>query len=146
MYEKAKGLPRDQVELRMAMLLTASWMKISKEKVLFPLPPRNAQIITLLTVASWAKSLLGAEKNKQMGKALIAQVGTGEGKSLIIAMMAIFFVKTMKKRVHILENNPGLLDKDVETMKPLYAEFGIKTHQEDPSQPTLSLRPLILAS
>eukprot|EP01036_Dinobryon_divergens_P034742 gene34742-44930_t len=96
--ERAKGLPRDQVELRMAMLLTASWMKISKEKVLFPLPPRNAQIITLLTVASWAKSLLGAEKNKQMGKALIAQVGTGEGKSLIIAMMAIFFVKTMKKR------------------------------------------------
>eukprot|EP01035_Chromulina_nebulosa_P010758 gene10758-14426_t len=71
--EKAKGLPRDQVELRMAMLLTASWMKISKEKVLFPLPPRNAQIITLLTVASWAKSLLGPEKNKQMGKALIAQ-------------------------------------------------------------------------
>ena len=136
--ERAKGLPRDQVELRMAMLLTASWMKISKEKVLFPLPPRNAQIITLLTVASWAKSLLGPDKNKQMGKALIAQVGTGEGKSLIIAMMAIFFVKTMNKRVHILENNPGLLDKDVETMKPLYAEFGIKTHQDDPSRPTLS--------
>jgi preprotein translocase subunit SecA len=65
-----------------------------------------------------------------MGKALIAQVGTGEGKSLIIAMMAIYFVKVLGKRVHILENNQGLLDKDVETMKPLFAEFGILTQHE----------------
>ena len=126
---KGVRLPADQGDLKMVYFLTASWMKISKEKVLFPLPPRNAQIITLLTVASWAKSLL-KKNDKRMGKALIAQVGTGEGKSLIIAMMAIYFVKVLGKRVHILENNQGLLDKDVETMKPLFAKFGILTQQE----------------
>eukprot|EP01038_Epipyxis_sp_PR26KG_P004797 gene4797-6724_t len=127
LYKKGKELPRSEADLKIIYLLTASWMKISKEKVLFPLPPRNAQIITLLTVASWAKSLLGKRHDKSMGKTLIAQVGTGEGKSLIIAMMAIYFVKVLKKRVHILENNAGLLEKDVENMKPLFAEFNIKT-------------------
>jgi len=61
LVDKASRLPGDQYELKLATLLTASWMKISKQKVLFPLPPRNAQIITFLTVASWAKSLLGSE-------------------------------------------------------------------------------------
>ena len=137
LYEKADAA---QGDLKMAYLLTASWMKIMKQTVLCPLPPRNAQIITLLTVASWAKSLL-VKGDMRMGKALIAQVGTGEGKSLIIAMMAIYFVKVLNKRVHILENNPGLLSKDVEMMKPLFAAFGIKPQHEGPGaelKPTLT--------
>src|SRR5207244_4387866 len=115
--EISKGIK--QVDLKMVYRLTSAWMKIYKQKVLVPLPPRNAQLITLLTVAAWAKGLLHS-KNENIGKALIAQVGTGEGKSLIIAMTAIYFVKVLGKRVHILENNQGLLEKDVETMTPFY--------------------------
>jgi hypothetical protein len=66
------------------------------------------------------------------------QVGTGEGKSLIIAMVAIYFVKVLGKKVHILENNSALLDKNFEVMKPLYEEFDIKMFQEDHTKSTLS--------
>ena len=154
--KKAALLPKEHKDLRLVYCLTANWMEISRGRVLFPLPPRNAQIITMLTVASWAKSLM-AKKRKhrdtRMGKCCIAQVGTGEGKSLIIAMMAIYCVVILKKRVHILENNPSLLKRDVANLAPLYAskEFNIKTRDmlsgDDPAAATGSAtQPLLLAT
>ena len=154
--KKAANLPEEDVDLRMIYCLTANWMQISRERVLFPLPPRNAQIITVLTVASWAKSLLAKKKkhrDTRMGKCVIAQVGTGEGKSLVIAMMAIYCVVVLKKRVHVLENNPSLLKKDVANLAPLYAckEFNIKTREmlsgDDAAAATGSeAQPLLLAT
>lgn len=122
---EADQMDKSKEDLAMIYRLTAAWMKVSTKTVMMPLPPRNAQNITVLTVAAWAKRLL-VHNEKNVGKAVIAQVGTGEGKSLIIAMTAIYFVKVLNKRVHILENNPGLLAKDVEKMTPLYKEFGIE--------------------
>lgn len=115
--------------LKVIYHITAHWMQIKATEIKFPLPPRNAQIITVLTVATWAQHLL-RDKRTDVGRAFIAQVGTGEGKSLIIAMTAIYFSKVLNKRVHILENNLGLLLKDVETMRPLYAKFGIMHRME----------------
>ena len=45
-------------------------------------------------------------------KAFIAQLATGEGKSIVIAMLAVFMVTIFGKRVHVLENNEGLLERD----------------------------------
>lgn len=124
----------DSIDVKFLYRITSTWMKISTKKILFPLPPRNVQNITLLTVAEWAKGLL-VDKRKDIGRALIGQVGTGEGKSLIIAMVAIYFVKVLNRRVHILESNSGLLEKDIATMAPLYAEFGIMRRQEGEASP-----------
>lgn len=126
----------DDADMRLVCRLTASWMKITQSNVRVPLPPRNTQLITLMVCASWAKHLL-LHNNTTMGKTVIAQVGTGEGKSLIIAMMAIYFVKVLKKRVHILVNNLGLLQKDYEGMKPLYREFNIKAENDGIDSPAL---------
>jgi hypothetical protein len=56
-------------------------------------------------------------------KALVAEVGTGEGKSVIIAMLAVYMVKAHSKRVHILENNVALLKRDYEANKQFFALF-----------------------
>lgn len=119
-----KGKAEKDVDMRLIYHLTAKWMQISRDNITVPLPPRNAQLIALLTCASFAKQLL-VKKNTSMGKGVIAQVGTGEGKSLIIAFMAIYCVKVLRKRVHILENNLGLLEKDFNEMAPLFKEFDI---------------------
>ena len=43
---------------------------------------------------------------------MLGQLATGEGKSIVIAMLAIFMVKHHGMRVHVLENNAGLLARD----------------------------------
>jgi hypothetical protein len=57
--------------------------------------------------------------------AVILQMKTGEGKSIVIAMLAIFVKQLLSKRVHILENNEGLLMRDHATYKPFYELFGM---------------------
>ena len=52
-------------------------------------------------------------------------MATGEGKSIVISMLAIFMVQLHGMKVHILENNEGLLDRDYATNKPFFESFGI---------------------
>ena len=40
-------------------------------------------------------------------------------------MMAIYTVKHLGKRVHVLENNEGLLERDFASYAPFYASFGL---------------------
>ena len=60
-------------------------------------------------------------------RAAILQMKTGEGKSIVIAMMAIYTVKHLGKRVHVLENNEGLLERDFATYAPFHRPFGLPT-------------------
>lgn len=57
---------------------------------------------------------------------VIMQMQTGEGKSIVIAMLAIFVRTLMKKKVHVLENNEGLLERDYETYEPYYKRFRLE--------------------
>ena len=67
--------------------ITAHWMRLMQERVKIQIAPHPTQSITMLLFAHWYDNCIhGAEK-----RALLAQVGTGEGKSLIIAMLAIHF-------------------------------------------------------
>ena len=59
--------------------------------------------------------------------AFIAQMSTGEGKSIVIAMLATFMCKLHKMKVHVLENNEGLLMRDYATNKPFYDRFGLSS-------------------
>ena len=57
-------------------------------------------------------------------------MSTGEGKSIVIAMLAIFMVKLHGMRVHVLENNEGLLERDYAVNKPFYQKFDIHSAKD----------------
>jgi hypothetical protein len=50
-------------------------------------------------------------------------VSTGEGKSIILAMLALYFVLKRGKKVHILVNNAVLGERDKDFYAPLYDKF-----------------------
>jgi preprotein translocase subunit SecA len=52
-------------------------------------------------------------------------VGTGEGKSLIIAMLAAFHVLRGHSRVNVLVDNLSLLERDFATFEGLFTALGI---------------------
>jgi hypothetical protein len=87
----------------------------------------HTQVITLLLCHEFfvRRSNGGRAGGKSLAplNALIAEVSTGEGKSLILAMLAVYFVKAHNKRVHILENNDGLLQRDFDKLAPFYQLF-----------------------
>ena len=125
----------DDLDLRLQRALSTSeekliakmgveWMKKINRIMKVPIAPRNAQFITTLACCKWARGVCANKRDSE--RALVAQVGTGEGKSLIIAMSAIYMVKELRKRVHVLENNEGLLNKDYSQFKDFYETFGIK--------------------
>ncbi len=97
-------------------------------EVKVPMAPRNVQIITVLSIIKWYE-------DKGDVNLLLAQVGTGEGKSLIICMLAIYFVIYKKQRVHIMVNNLGLLQKDFKNLAKIYGapEFGIQLFMSEES-------------
>jgi hypothetical protein len=118
--------------------MSVAWMQWMFASLTIPLVPKNTQIITMSLCALWLEE---ATKKAQCS-AYIAQVGTGEGKSLIIAMIAVYCVKVLKKKVHILENNEGLRDKDYSTFcsslntenKTFFAALGVEgTSKSGPS-------------
>ena len=115
---------RSTNEERLIAKMGVEWMKKINRIMKVPIAPRNAQFITMLTCCKWAKEVCSNRRDTE--RALVAQVGTGEGKSLIIAMSAIYMVKELGKKVHILENNESLLKKDFEQFRDFYASFGIK--------------------
>lgn len=80
----------------------------------------------MLLCCEWVRRRLekdGSIPDEQ--RAFITRVGTGEGKSLIIAMISIYLVKILKKKVHVMEANEALLLRDVEEMREFYALFNI---------------------
>lgn len=105
-------------ERAVALEISARWIEKSREMFTVGMPPRNAQFITFFFVAQWLKQ-------RQPISALLAQVGTGEGKSLIIAMISIYIVRVLNKKVHIMVNNQGLLNRDFATFADFYSRFGI---------------------
>ena len=106
-----------------------------------PLTPHHTQAFTVLMMSRFFGDYLkdAEPKAKDTGggwnfftrpkldlRAFIAQMATGEGKSIVIAMLAVFMVQLHGLKVHVLENNEGLLDRDYATNKPFFDAFGIK--------------------
>eukprot|EP00966_Prymnesium_polylepis_P037616 873415-Prymnesium_polylepis.1 len=88
-----------------------------------PLTPHHTQIVAMLIFSQFFEQ---KEKMMKEGmRAIILQMMTGEGKSIVIAMMAIYTVKQLGKRVHVLENNEGLLERDYASYEGFYRSFGL---------------------
>ena len=89
-----------------------------------PLTPHHTQVIALLLFSQFFEQR--AELASEHGmRGCILQMKTGEGKSIVIAMMAIYTVKMYGKKVHVLENNEGLLERDFANYEGFYRSFGL---------------------
>jgi hypothetical protein len=104
--------------------LAAEWMQKTFVKLGTAMAPRNAQIIAFLLCAQWTHARVNMTTPDEQ-RTLVARVGTGEGKSLIIAMIAVYCAKVLKKKVHVLQCNEGLLRREHEDLKDFFAKFGL---------------------
>ena len=123
-------------EMLLLTEITMQWMQMNVERRYPPLTPHHTQAFTVLMMykffrehlADAGKAATGKGKAKRAQyKAFIAQLATGEGKSIVIAMLAIFMVKLCGVRVHVLENNEGLLQRDYAQNAPFYERFKISS-------------------
>lgn len=111
---------RKQPDEKFLCQVFAEWMKRTKETVKVAMVPRNTQVLTFLTFVRIFNTVGPSTK-----RAFLAQVGTGEGKSLIIAIIALYQAKLKGKKVHVLSNNIGLLQRDYESFRAFYDAFEV---------------------
>ena len=149
--EKGKLEPTE--EGRLFHRLSVAWIKHFNRdtNIKFPVPPRNVQIINALCICEWIYRTCSEFSNESFVanvmrfaqiwsssncRCLITQVGTGEGKSITIAFIAVYCVLVLGKRVHVLENNEGLLAKDYSQFEDFFkVHFDIKVAKADNSTP-----------
>ncbi|EGD76212.1 hypothetical protein PTSG_00915 [Salpingoeca rosetta] len=124
----ARSASASDAEMAFIIEFTGRWMRRMKDIVSIPMTPHNTQIITTLMFTTFyrlvergATDELGVEGSRL--RSLIAEVGTGEGKSVIIIMMALYFVCVHGRRVHIMENNVSLLDRDYNNYRAFFSQF-----------------------
>jgi len=96
-----------------------------KEKYSLPMLPHHTQLVTLLMFA--IQVCLGP-KDKSKPTTILARVGTGEGKSWIIGMLAAFVAKK-GMTAHAVIDNQTLLERDFRTMSDLFKKLNLKAHK-----------------
>ena len=90
--------------------VTTKWMQHMVEQKFPPLTPHHTQAFTVLMMTRFFETYIAADreqdqtakKHKLKPKAFIAQLSTGEGKSIVIAMLAIFMVQRYQMKVPVL--------------------------------------------
>ncbi|KAK3267466.1 hypothetical protein CYMTET_23979 [Cymbomonas tetramitiformis] len=109
-------------DFELLSMITAYVVENMVERLGSHFMPHHTQILTIL---------LFLESNrlhpKEGGGNVVAEVGTGEGKSLIISMLAAFHVLRGCPRVNVLVDNISLLERDFSTFEPLFQAMGIKS-------------------
>eukprot|EP00403_Amphidinium_massartii_P021214 CAMPEP_0178402572 /NCGR_PEP_ID=MMETSP0689_2-20121128/16912_1 /TAXON_ID=160604 /ORGANISM="Amphidinium massartii, Strain CS-259" /LENGTH=1582 /DNA_ID=CAMNT_0020023479 /DNA_START=98 /DNA_END=4843 /DNA_ORIENTATION=+ len=80
--------------------------------------PHHTQVVCLLMFRKFLES-------QPPPKTLIAQVGTGEGKSMIIAALAVYAAVTLRKKVHVVVDDETLLERDFDSFKSLFDAFQV---------------------
>eukprot|EP00928_Gymnodinium_smaydae_P098764 TRINITY_DN9251_c0_g3_i1.p1 TRINITY_DN9251_c0_g3~~TRINITY_DN9251_c0_g3_i1.p1 ORF type:complete len:1563 (+),score=249.83 TRINITY_DN9251_c0_g3_i1:91-4779(+) len=100
-----------------------------KEKYNVPMLPHHTQMITLLMFAVQVCQGAGAAGDPSgAARTLLARVGTGEGKSWIIGMLAAFVAKR-GYRAHVVIDNDTLLERDYATMAALFKKLKLSAEK-----------------
>ena len=120
---------RDPRVIQLLKEMTARFMEHMKRKLQFVVTPHHTQILTILVFHEFytRRQYPGAAASEAVRdlNTLVAEVGTGEGKSIIIAMLAVYFVKFHGKKVHILENNEALMARDFHSNRVFFEMFEV---------------------
>ena len=146
----AETMRETDPEMKLIRQVNVEWMRSMNAQMSIPMALHHTQVITVLAFAEFFKRKRNGtgpkHKDEFSGKiidvnALIGQVGTGEGKSVVIATLALYLVLVQGKKVHILENNQSLLDRDYESFQEFFRKFrhtaGPKTGQPVTAKPSL---------
>jgi hypothetical protein len=99
-------------------LCAANHMQFRYGRTNLAMTCHHSQVITVLLSA-----LFHFQRRNFSRKTAIFEVGTGEGKSLIIAMIALYFWRVHGKRVHVLVNNSKLGKRDADEYADFYKLF-----------------------
>lgn len=103
--------------------ITGKFMQHMKRKLGIVSTPHHTQLLTLLMYHEFYTSSSGHAREL---RTLVAEIGTGEGKSIVIAMLAIYLVKHHRKKVHILANNEALMTRDFQSNKKFFEMFELE--------------------
>lgn len=87
--------------------------------------PHHTQVVTLLAFQRFLEASTVPGGVGSTVHALIAQVGTGEGKSMIIAALAIYVVVALRKKVHVVVDDETLLERDFGLFRKLFESFEV---------------------
>jgi len=79
--------------------------------------PHHTQVFTLLVFKAFM------EDRQDAVRTLIAQVSTGEGKSMLIASLAVFVCLHSKKRVHVVGSDSKLVFRDFDNFRSMFHSF-----------------------
>jgi len=102
------------------------WVEIMRTKFDVLVLPHHTQVVCMIICLQYIMARLkGVETD--VG-ALICQVSTGEGKSAVLAMLAVFCAKIERKKVHVVIDDEELLLRDFDTFKSLFDSFGLKAN------------------
>lgn len=85
--------------------------------------PHHTQVVCLL---AFQRFLEAPAASRDHIHALIAQVGTGEGKSMIVAALAIYVVVALRKKVHVVVDDETLLERDFASFRRLFDSFQVE--------------------
>lgn len=119
--EEIRRAPRTPDTLGIFRDIFYHWAVVMRNKFDLLVLPHHTQVICLLAF----RSFLEAGRTGADPHALIAQVGTGEGKSMIIAALALYVVCGLRKKAHIVVDDETLLERDFWTFKPLFDAFQV---------------------
>jgi hypothetical protein len=100
------------------------WALVMRNRFDLLVLPHHTQVVCLLI---FRRFLEAVQQGQAPHKALVAQVGTGEGKSMIVAALAIYVVVAFKKKVHVVVDDETLLERDYFTFKRLFDTFRVPT-------------------
>jgi len=87
--------------------------------------PHHTQLISLLMCAIRVCGAKDRTATEDLPRTMLARVGTGEGKSIIIGMLAAFVAKK-GMRAHVINNDRVLTRRDYEGNKSIFAALDIK--------------------
>eukprot|EP00935_MAST-01C_sp_MAST-1C-sp1_P001407 g1407.t1 len=87
--------------------------------------PHHTQVVCLLMMVEFYHSI--KQSNKGGGcRSYVAEIGTGEGKSVVIALLAAYLALQGLK-VHVLVNNRTLLKRDYNSNRRFFAALGLSS-------------------
>eukprot|EP00930_Biecheleria_cincta_P040997 TRINITY_DN2807_c0_g1_i1.p1 TRINITY_DN2807_c0_g1~~TRINITY_DN2807_c0_g1_i1.p1 ORF type:complete len:1659 (-),score=312.51 TRINITY_DN2807_c0_g1_i1:74-4744(-) len=90
--------------------------------------PHHTQVFALLVFKKLFEQRLEAGATAAAVKTLVAQVSTGEGKSMLLAELATFLAM-LGKKVHVMSNDPKLVKRDFEAFQGLFRKCGFDSRQ-----------------
>lgn len=121
------------------------WAVAMRSKFDLLVLPHHTQVVALLAFRSFLEALSptaaapsrappASPAAAALPRALIAQVSTGEGKSMIVAALAIYVVVSLGKKAHVVVDDESLLERDFWTFKGLFDMFEVPAKGDQPKR------------